>query len=94
MSHVHGGARFLFTMGLLGSVACGGKDPGPVTHGAGGGAPAAAPAAEAPPEPYTYPAPVSGHYQEVNTGDFDLVDGLAWGPTRAGETAVSTSQPP
>ena len=94
MSHVHGGARFLFTLGLLGSVACGGKEPGPVTHGAGGGAPAAAPAAEAPPEPYTYPAPVSGHYKEVNTGDFDLVDGLAWDATRAGETAVYVTDKP
>lgn len=28
-------------------------------------------------EPWSYPAPVSGHLKEANTGDFDLVDGLA-----------------
>lgn len=94
MSHVHGGARFLFALGLLGSVACGGKEPGPVTHGTAGAAAAASPAAEARPEPYTYPAPVSGHYKEVNTGEFGLVDGLAWGPTRAGETAVYVTDKP
>lgn len=88
MSQVHNGARFLLTVGLLGSVACSGEEPGPVTHGAGGAAAATSPAAEPRPEPYSYPAPVSGHYKEVNTGDFDLVDGIAWGPTRAGETAV------
>lgn len=27
--------------------------------------------------PYTYPAPVKGHFKEINTGDFDLVDGVA-----------------
>jgi len=53
-----------------------------------------APAAAAKPQPYTYPAPVSGHYKEANTGDFDLVDGLAWGPTRAGETAVYVTDKP
>ena len=72
MSQMLGGARFLFALGLLGSVACGGKEPGPLTHGAGGTAAAASPAAEARPEPYTYPAPVSGHYKEVNTGDLIL----------------------
>jgi hypothetical protein len=35
---------------------------------------------------YVYPAPVKGHYKEVNTGDFDLVDGLAY--TAAGGTVV------
>lgn len=29
-------------------------------------------------EPWSYPAPVSGHLAEVNTGDFDLVDGVAY----------------
>ena len=24
--------------------------------------------------PYTYPAPVKGHYKEVNIGEFDLVE--------------------
>jgi hypothetical protein len=29
-------------------------------------------------EPYSYPPPVSGHLSEVNTGEFDLVDGIAY----------------
>jgi hypothetical protein len=36
-----------------------------------------APAAAATVPAYTYPAPVKGHFKEVNTGDFDLVDGIA-----------------
>lgn len=37
--------------------------------------------------PWTYPAPVSGHFKEANTGDFDLVDGIAW-PARDGKSTV------
>lgn len=92
MSQVHDKGRFLFTLSLLGALACGKGEAGPVTHGAE--ATAKVPAAEAKPEPYSYPAPVSGHYKETNTGDFDLVDGLAWGPTRAGETAVYVTDKP
>jgi hypothetical protein len=29
------------------------------------------------PAAYTYPAPVKGHYKEINTGSFDLTDGIA-----------------
>ena len=92
MSQVHFAGRFLFTLSLLGAVACGKGEAGPVTPGAQSSA--AVPAAEAKPVPYSYPAPVSGHYKESNTGDFDLVDGIAWGPTRAGETAVYVTDKP
>jgi hypothetical protein len=30
------------------------------------------------PPAYTYPAPVKGHFQEVNVGSFDVVDGIAY----------------
>ena len=92
MSQVHFAGRFLFTLSLLGTVACGQGEAGPVTTGAK--STAAVPAAEAKPAPYSYPAPVSGHYKESNTGEFDLVDGIAWGPTRAGETAVYVTDKP
>ena len=47
---------------------------------------AAAPsAASKAPSPFTYDPPVRGHFKEVNTGEFDLVDGIAY-PTR-GEAA-------
>ncbi len=28
--------------------------------------------------PYTYPAPVKGHFKEINLGEFDVVDGVAY----------------
>jgi hypothetical protein len=28
--------------------------------------------------PYTYPQPVKGHYKEINLGEFDVVDGVAY----------------
>lgn len=49
---------------------------------------AAAPSANEKPQPYTYPAPVKGHYKEINTGDFDLADGIAYPAGRGGGTVV------
>lgn len=92
MSQAHVGSRLLCTLTLLGTVACAKGVSEPGTKGVEGTA--AVPAAEAKPQPYSYPAPVSGHYKESNTGDFDLVDGIAWGPTRAGETAVYVTDKP
>jgi hypothetical protein len=66
--------------------ACGKADPG-----ASASVPSAEPAARAAdeaPKPYTYPAPVSGRYSEVNIGDLEFVDGIAWAPNGAGETVV------
>jgi hypothetical protein len=37
--------------------------------------------------PYSYPAPVKGHVKEVNIGEFDLVDGIAY-PSSSGGTVV------
>ena len=93
MSLLNKGGRIPVALGLLAALACGKGDAGPAYSDAG--APASvAPAAEAKPEPYSYPAPVSGHFKEANTGDFDLVDGIAWGPTRAGATAVYVTDKP
>ena len=44
--------------------------------------------------PYTYPAPVKGHYKEVNIGEFDVVDGVAYpAPGGAGTVIYVTSKP-
>jgi hypothetical protein len=44
--------------------------------------------------PYTYPAPVKGHYKEVNIGEFDVVDGIAYpAPGGAGTVIYATSKP-
>jgi len=43
---------------------------------------------------YTYPAPVKGHYKEVNIGEFDVVDGIAYpAPGGAGTVVYVTSKP-
>jgi hypothetical protein len=85
-------AHLLFIVTLLGTLACGGGPDGPAQPGAPGTATVPPPSSG--PIPYSYPPPVTGHYKEINTGDFDLVDGVAWGPTRAGETAVYVTDKP
>jgi hypothetical protein len=87
-------ARSLWTLSLLGALACGGETGAGKPVGAGATTAGAAKTAVSKPEAYSYPPPVSGHYKEVNTGDFDLVDGVAWGPNRAGETAVYVTDKP
>jgi hypothetical protein len=53
-----------------------------------------APAPPAAPPPFEYAAPVKGHYKEINTGDFDLVDGLAYpAPANQGTVVFVTSKP-
>src|SRR5690242_15478077 len=64
--------------------------------------PAARPAASADwgetkpekPPPYKYPAPVKGDFHEINLGNFDLVDGVAY-PAKGGAATVVyvTSKP-
>jgi hypothetical protein len=53
----------------------------------------AAPAPLAAVQPYSYPSPVKGHYAEVNTGDFDLVDGLAYGAAGSPIVVYAVSKP-
>jgi hypothetical protein len=41
-----------------------------------------------------YPPPVKGHHQEANTGNFDLVDGIAWtAKGGAGTVVYAVSKP-
>ena len=44
--------------------------------------------------PYTYPAPVKGHYKEANLGEFDLVDGIADPATGGAGTVVYVTEKP
>ncbi len=37
---------------------------------------------------YTYPAPVKGHYKEINVGEFDVVDGIAYPASGGAGTVV------
>ena len=44
--------------------------------------------------PYTYPAPVKGHYKEINIGEFDLVDGIAYPAADGSGTVVYVTDKP
>src|SRR5450755_2019017 len=50
--------------------------------------------AEEKPVPYTYPAPVKGHYKEINIGEFDVVDGIAYPATGGVGTVVYVTDKP
>lgn len=77
-------ARFcLISLLCLATTACGSKE---------GGVPTAGRADDAPPAPYSYPAPVQGHYEEVNLGSFDFVDGVAY-PLGNDTVVYLTSEP-
>lgn len=76
-------SRFSLTFLLLATTACGAKE---------GGSPAAGKADDAPPAPYSYPAPVQGHYEEANLGSFDFVDGIAY-PLGNDTVVYVTSKP-
>src|SRR5437763_1402985 len=60
--------RFLYLLLFLGLAAC---------NQSGTSGSASAPANPAAVPAYTYPAPVKGKYSEINSGKFDLVDGIA-----------------
>jgi len=57
----------------------------------GCGKESSSPAAEEKVPPYTYPAPVKGHYNEVNIGEFDVVGGIAY-PRRQPPTPRTRSR--
>jgi hypothetical protein len=44
--------------------------------------------------PYTYAAPVKGHLKEINIGEFDLVDGIAYPSMSGGGTVVYVASKP
>jgi hypothetical protein len=43
--------------------------------------------------PYSYPAPVKGRLKEVNIGEFDLVDGIAYPSTSGGTVVFVVAKP-
>jgi len=44
--------------------------------------------------PYTYSAPVKGHYKEINIGEFDVVDGIAYPATGGRGTVIYVTSKP
>lgn len=84
-------APCLFALAFLVSFslqACGRKEAAAVGTPAAGVTPAPKAASSEKAAPYTYAAPVKGHLKDVNTGDFDLVDGVAFPATGDAGTVV------
>ncbi len=78
-----GNSRFIAVCtGALVIAGCGKETP------ATGSKQAAAIVKEQKPPRYTYPAPVKGHYKEINIGEFDVVDGIAYTAPRSAGTVV------
>ena len=87
-SRLHVIAVFIAVLAL---GACG-KDQS--TSGEPGSAAAAKKVVEEKVPPYSYPAPVKGHFKDINIGDFDLVDGIAYPASGgAGTVVYLTSKP-
>lgn len=43
---------------------------------------------------YSYPAPVKGHHKEINIGEFDVVDGIAYPAIGGAGTVVWVTEKP
>ncbi|MEP6997550.1 MAG: hypothetical protein ABI900_07875 [Betaproteobacteria bacterium] len=72
---------------------CGGEEPSSSTSAKATAKVAQKPAEEKVP-PFAYPAPVKGHIKEVNIGEFDLVDGIAYPARVGGGTVVYVASKP
>src|SRR5215813_3417022 len=77
---------------MCAAIRCGKKETAPAPKPAQKEATTAAPIVQEKPKPYTYPAPVKGHFQEVNVGSFDVVDGIAY-KSGAGTVVFVVSKP-
>jgi hypothetical protein len=78
---VHAVVALVATLALLG---CGKEQPASARTGK----PPAQKVAEETVPPYSYPAPVKGHIKDINIGEFDLVDGIAYPSMAGGGTVV------
>jgi hypothetical protein len=84
---------YAIAAGLVLAVCGCGKEQGAAPES--GGATAAKPkAAETRVPLYAYPAPVKGHIKEINIGEFDLVDGIAYPALHGGGTVVHVVSKP
>lgn len=81
-----------FALGLVLVALTGCDTSTPASRVTTGAAPSGTRAPAAPPSPYTYPPPVKGHYEEVNTGTFDLTDGIAYLASGGGTVVYVTEK--
>jgi hypothetical protein len=79
---------------IVSLAACGSSENKSASPGSPAPSAATAPAPPPPPPPFEYPAPVKGHYKEINTGNFDLVDGLAYSAAGGKGTVVFVTSKP
>src|SRR6185295_789758 len=78
-------------LGLASVIGCGGPSAEPKTTAS---APATVPATTlaAQVKPYVYPAPVEGHFEDANYGNFDLRDGIAYASSTSGTVVLATEK--
>src|SRR4029453_19102206 len=86
-------AVVIVSLAMLAAAGCGDKD---ATSGATPKAKgeAAKKVVEEKVPPYAYAAPVKGHVKEVNIGEFDLVDGIAYPALNGAGTVVYVASRP
>ena len=86
-------AVVIVSFALLAAAGCGDRDAAPDASSKAKGE-AAKKVVEEKIPPYAYAAPVKGHVKEVNIGEFDLVDGIAYvAQGGAGTVVYAASRP-
>ena len=86
-------AVVIVSLALLAAAGCGDRDAAPDAASKAKGESAKKVVEEKIP-PYAYAAPVKGHVKEVNIGEFDLVDGIAYPALSGAGTVVYVASRP
>lgn len=86
-------AVVIVSLALLAAAGCGDRDAAPDAKPQAKGESARKVVEEKVP-PYAYAAPVKGHVKEVNIGEFDLVDGIAYPASSGAGTVVYVASRP
>jgi len=87
-------AVVIVSLALLAAAGCGDRDAAPGSTSSSSKAEPAKKVVEEKIPPYAYAAPVKGHIKEVNIGDFDLVDGIAYVAQSGAGTVVYVASRP
>jgi hypothetical protein len=86
-------AVVLACLAALASAGCGNEEPAPVAQSSAIAKDATRVVEDEVPR-YAYAAPVKGHVKELNLGEFDLVDGIAYTAQAGGGTVVYVASKP
>jgi hypothetical protein len=81
----------LACLGLVSALGCGGKPEPKAAVPRAAARPAGLAANDAVP-PYSYPAPVAGHFADANYGNYVLTDGIAYAGSDGGTVVVASEK--